>query len=99
MSNTFNGSIFMTRTKKQYTVQLEDDVIDRIDKLAKKLGHNRSQMMRNLIFQGLSDAEVIDKMGIFSAVVFSRDILSKFKKAVLQGKISVDKDGELKMKE
>ncbi|MEN6373835.1 MAG: ribbon-helix-helix domain-containing protein [Smithella sp.] len=89
----------MTRLKKQYTVQLEDDVIARIDKLAKKLGHNRSQMMRNLLLQGLADGEMIDKTGIFSAVMFSKNILSKFKEAVLKGKISVDENGELKMKE
>ena len=41
----------MTRPKKQYPVQLEDDVIGRIDKLANKLGHTRSQMMRNLLMK------------------------------------------------
>jgi metal-responsive CopG/Arc/MetJ family transcriptional regulator len=87
----------MTRPKKQYPVQLEDDFIKRIDKLANKLGHTRSQMIRNLLIQGLADAEMIDKTGIFSAVMFSRDILAKFKEAALRGKIYLDKDGDLKM--
>ena len=87
----------MTRPKKQYTVQLEDDVIGRIDKLANKLVHTRSQIMRNLLMQGLTDAELIDKTGIFSAVMFSKDALVKFKELALRGKIYLDKDGELKM--
>jgi predicted transcriptional regulator len=87
----------MVRLKKQYTVQLEDDVIERIDQLAKKLGHNRSQMMRNLLLQGLADGEMVAKTGIFSAVMFSKNILSKFKEAAIHGKIFLDKNGDLKM--
>jgi len=87
----------MTRLKKQYTVQLEDDVVERIDRLAAKLGHNRSQMMRNMLLQGLDDAEMVDATGLFSAVMFSKAILTKFKEAALKGKIFLDKDGELKM--
>ncbi len=87
----------MTRLKKQYTVQLEDDVVERIDRLAAKLGHNRSQMMRNMLLQGLADAEMVDKTGIFSAVMFSKEIITKVKEAALKGKIYLDKNGELKM--
>ncbi|HNZ32258.1 MAG TPA: ribbon-helix-helix domain-containing protein [Smithellaceae bacterium] len=87
----------MTRPKKQYTVQLEEDVVDRIDKLAKKLGHNRSQMMRNLLLQGLEDGEMIDKTGLFSAVIFSKNILTKFKESVLKGELFLDKHGNLKI--
>jgi predicted DNA-binding protein len=87
----------MIRLKKQYTVQLEDDVIARIDKLAKKLGHNRSQMMRNIIFSGLEDAEMIDKTGMFSAILFSKNILTKIKEAAIRGKLFLDNNGNLKM--
>ncbi len=87
----------MTRLKKQYTVQLEDDVVERIDRLAKKLGHTRSLMMRTMLIQGLEDAEMVDKTGIFSAVIFSKEIISKVKEAALKGRIYLDKNGELKM--
>jgi metal-responsive CopG/Arc/MetJ family transcriptional regulator len=87
----------MVRAKKQYNVQLEDDVVARIDRLAEKLDLNRSQIMRNMLLIGLDEAEVIDKAGIFSAVIFSRDLLKKFKEAALKGKISLDKSGEIKM--
>ena len=87
----------MQRPKKQYTVQLEDDIICRIDRLADSFGYSRSLLMRTLLIQGLEDAEIIDKTGIFSAVRFSRDILIKFKEAALRGKIFLDKKGELKM--
>jgi hypothetical protein len=85
------------RPKKQYTIQLEDDVIKKIDRLAEKLEHSRSHLMRTLLLQGLEDAELIDKTGFFTAVMFSRGILNKFKEAVLKGKITLDKNGELKM--
>jgi len=87
----------MIRPKKQYTVQLEDDVVARIDKLADKLGHSRSQMMRTLLLQGLEDVETVNKTGIFDAVIFSRNILSKIKEAVLKGDLTLDKNGKLKM--
>jgi hypothetical protein len=87
----------MTRLKKQYTVQLEDDVINRIDKLAEKLGHSRSLMMRTFLIQGLDDAEMLNKTGLFDAVLFSKKILTKFKEAVLNGEFSLDKNGNLKM--
>lgn len=84
------------RPKKQYNVQLEDDVVERIDKLAAKLELNRSQLLRNFILGGLDDAEILDKTGVFTAVVFSRNLIRKFKEDVLKGKISLDKQGELK---
>ena len=84
------------RPKKQYNVQLEDDVIERIDELAVKLDLNRSQLLRNFILSGLEDAEVLDATGIFKAVIFSRDLIKKFKEAALKGKVSLDKHGELK---
>jgi metal-responsive CopG/Arc/MetJ family transcriptional regulator len=86
------------KPRKQYTVQLEDDVIARIDKMAAKLEHNRSQLMRNFIIGGLEDVELVDKTGIFTAVFFSRDLMRKFKKAILNGKVSLDKQGEIEIK-
>lgn len=88
----------MARLKKQYTVQLEDDLVERIDRLANKLGHTRSLMMRTLLIQGLEDAEMVDNTGIFSAVMFSKDIIAKVKEAALKGKLYLDKKGEIKMK-
>jgi hypothetical protein len=88
----------MMRPKKQYNVQLEDDVIDRIDKMAAKLEHTRSQLLRNFILAGLQDAELIDKTGVFTAVFFSRDLMRKFKEAILKGRVSLDKRGEIEIK-
>jgi hypothetical protein len=91
-----NGD-YMTRVKKQYNVQLEDDVVARIDRIAEKLDLSRSQMMRNMLLIGIDDAEAVDKTGLFSAVMFSRDLIRKFKESVLKGRISLDDDGELKL--
>ena len=86
------------KPRKQYTVQLEDDVIARIDKMAAKLEHTRSQLLRNFILAGLQDAELIDKTGVFTAVFFSRDLMRKFKEAILKGRVSLDKRGEIEIK-
>lgn len=42
----------MKRPKKQYTVQLEEAFVQKIDELSEKLGLSRSQLMRNLIKSG-----------------------------------------------
>lgn len=87
----------MTRLKKQYNVQLDDAVVERIDRLAEKLELTRSQAMRNMLLIGLDEGEVIDSTGIFSAVMFSRVLMRKFKEAALRGKISLDENGELQV--
>ncbi len=87
----------MMRRLKQYGVQLEDSVIARIDKLAKKLNQPRSLVMRNLIMGGLKDMEILQKNGIIDAVVFSDHVMSKVKGSLLKGILVLDEKGELKI--
>jgi hypothetical protein len=84
--------------KKQYTVQLEPEFVENIDKLAEKLGLTRSQMMRNLMESAYQDAILLDKVGLFKAVVLGEKVMTKFKEAVLTGKITLDSKGELKVR-
>jgi len=87
----------MMRRLKQYGIQLEDSVVARIDKLAKKLNQPRSLVMRNLIMGGLKDMEILHKTGIIDAVVFSDNVMSRVKTALLKGILVFDENGELKI--
>ena len=85
------------RMLKQYGIQLEYQVIARIDKLAKKLNQPRSLVMRNLIMGGLKDMEILQKTGIIDAAVFSDHVMSNVKTALLKGMLVFDENGELKI--
>lgn len=89
----------MERTRKQYAVQLEDDIIERVDRLAEKLDLNRSQMLRNMIISGLEDTEILNKSGMIYVVKIARDIKEKFLTDVIAGKIGLDKRGKWEVKE
>jgi len=90
---------FIVRKRKlrQYGIQLEDNVVERIDKLAKKLNQPRSLVMRNLILGGLKDMEFFQSTGIIDAVVFSDHVMNKIKSALLKGKLVLDENDELKI--
>jgi hypothetical protein len=85
------------RKLKQYGIQLEDQVVARIDELAKKLNQPRSLVMRNLVLGGLKDMEFLQKTGIIDAVVFSDKIMNKVKSSLLKGKLVLDENDELKI--
>lgn len=85
------------RRLKQYGIQLEDDVVLRIDKMAKKLNQPKSLMMRNLILCGLKEMEFLPQAGIIDAVVFSDNIMNKVKSALLKGNLVLDENDELKI--
>lgn len=85
------------RRLKQYGIQLEDEVVLRIDKMAKKLNQPKSLMMRNLISCGLKEMEFLPQAGIIDAVVFSDNIMNKVKSALLKGNLVLDENDELKI--
>jgi predicted DNA-binding protein len=87
--------ILRKRKLKQYGIQLEDNVVERIDKLAKRLNQPRSLVMRNLVLGGLKDMEFLHKTGIIDAVVFSDNIMNKVKSALLKGILVLDENDEL----
>jgi len=87
----------MARPTKQYNVQLEDDVIERIDRLAEKLELNRSQILKNLLMSGLEDAELINAVGFFDAIKLSKKIRKKIIEDLIMGKLRLDKGGEWKV--
>ena len=87
----------MERLKKQYNVQLEDEVVERIDKLAEMLYLSRSQLMRNFILMGLEDGEILNRTGVLRVVKIGRDIREKFLTDVLGGKLALNQKGGWKV--
>jgi len=83
----------MERPRKQYNVQFEDEVIERIDKLAEKFELNRSQILRNFILMGLEDAEILNKTGVLTVIKISREIRKKFIEDIVEGKLTLGKKG------
>ncbi|HPQ45331.1 MAG TPA: ribbon-helix-helix protein, CopG family [Syntrophales bacterium] len=87
----------MARPKKQYTVQLEPETIEAIDKLAEKHSLTRSQIMRNLIVTGLEDAMILDKVGALKLAQVTDQVVTKIKELFQSGKVRVDKEGRLNL--
>jgi metal-responsive CopG/Arc/MetJ family transcriptional regulator len=50
--------------RKQYTVMLEPEMVEEIDRIANKVGISRSQLMKNMIQVGLDAAKVYESTGV-----------------------------------
>ena len=87
----------MKKSKKQYTVQLDSDFVEKIDAMAEKLDVSRSQLMRNLMVSGYEDAKLLDTFGLFSAFKLGEKAIRKIKEGLVSGKYSLDKKGDLKI--
>ena len=48
--------------------------IDRLDRLAEKIGLTRSQFLRNLVMEGLEETEAFERVGLVRAAITVRDI-------------------------
>lgn len=89
----------MVKAKEQYTVQLDPQFVEKIDKLAGKIGVSRSNMMRNLLEAGYDDAMMLDKIGLLAGVKFGQKLIKKIKEGIASGRITFNEDGELKIKD
>lgn len=85
-------------TKKQYTVMLKPGVVKEVDRIAEKYGLTRSQFMGNLIELAVEEARLMEKAGLFKAVIIADKVMLKFKEALFSGKISLDKNGNLEIR-
>ena len=89
----------MKHPAKQYTVQLDPEFVEKIDKMAEKLGLSRSQMMRNLMKSGFEDAVMLERFGLFSAFRLGQKVMKKIKEGIASGRIRLTKEGDLKIEE
>ena len=60
--------------KENYTIQLEPEFVEKLDKLADKLGITRSQLMRNLVKAAYEDAAIYEKIRLIAATQFFQEI-------------------------
>ena len=65
------------RRDKEIKVSLTQEEMERIEKIAKKLGITKSHLARNLILASLEDAELLNKLGLFDAVKMIEKIREK----------------------
>ena len=84
---------------EQISVQIDKNLLKKIDAMARKLNLSRNQLVRNLIDSGFDDAVMLDRIGLLKAVQFGQKIISKLKKGVATGRITFDKEGELEIKD
>jgi len=73
------GVFIMNKNKEQYTVQLDPDLVAKIDEMAEKIGVKRSQLMRNFIKSGYEDAVMLDKIGMIAAFKFGQKLIRKIR--------------------
>jgi predicted DNA-binding protein len=85
------------RENKQYSVQLDSEIIEKIDYYAKKYDIPRSKLMRNLIMVGLDDMTVLHKAGIIQTVQFADKVITTIKNLIINEKIYIGKNGKLKI--
>lgn len=83
--------------KQQYTVMLKPTIVKEIDEYAAKYNLTRSQLMGNLVESGLDDMKMLDKAGVIPMIYHGSNILKKFKEKLFNGKVSIDKKGEIKI--
>ena len=84
--------------KHQFSVMLRPSVVSEIDKFAEKYNLTRSQLMANIMEGGLDELRTLDKMGIVPIVFQGSGIMKKFKEALFNGKVSLDKKGDIEIK-
>ena len=53
-------------------VRLSDSELDYINKVAKKLEIEKSKFIRNLVLTALDDVKILNRLGIYDAVMFVR---------------------------
>ena len=76
----------MKKKKENFTVQLEPELVAKIDKLAEKLGMSRGQLMRNCLISGFDDAVMLDRLGVLQAINYTSR-LREFKESIYKGEI------------
>jgi metal-responsive CopG/Arc/MetJ family transcriptional regulator len=52
------------RVKPQISITVDAEVINEVDRLALKMGLNRSQLIRNILAMGVADVKLLKKIGL-----------------------------------
>jgi len=69
----------MTKDEKKNLIQigvsLEEEVVETIDRLSRRLKMSRSEFAKNLILIGLDDARLMERFGVFKIRELVRDLM------------------------
>ena len=65
--------------KVKFTISMDKELVDRVDKLAGKLTDgNRSQLIENLVDMGMMDADLLKRFGLLQVARTVQRIGDKF---------------------
>ena len=70
--------------KVSVSVILDKKAVVEIDRIAKKIGISRSKMVRNLAYMGLDDAKMLNRIGIYDAIVGVRTLREYIRKGIIK---------------
>lgn len=85
--------------KQQYTVMLRPSMVEEIDRIRAIRGRKtRSEMMSNLVEQGIEDFQALDRLGLIQAVAIGAKVFNKLKDALRCGDIRLDEKGDLEIR-
>ena len=76
------------------TVKVTPSELKKIDKYAKKMKINRSQMVRNFVEAGMDDLDLMHRTGLLTMALKGVDLLSKIKASLGDDKYQVE-DGKV----
>jgi predicted DNA-binding protein len=71
------GKKMEEKRKYEVRVRLTKEEMERIEKVANKLGIPKARLIRNLTLAGLEDAELLEKLGFFEAIKLIEKIREK----------------------
>jgi predicted transcriptional regulator len=86
----------MKKSYEQISIQVDSDLVKKIDTMAKKLNLSRSTLARNLLASGYEDAAMVDKIGLLTAFQYGQKLTKAIKEGIAKGKIRFT-DGKLKI--
>lgn len=75
--------------EKPIPIKLDDNFIDRLDKLASKAELSRHQLMKNLLQVGLEEVEAFAKIGAIRLAVIIRDLPKSLRKICDMGEVAL----------
>lgn len=70
--------------KKAVTIWISKEMVERIDRLAKKGDLTRSKLLSNVIEVGVEELEIMDKTGIWAMAKIFEDIRQRLRKRKLE---------------
>jgi predicted DNA-binding protein len=61
----------------KFEIRLSKEEMERIEKVANKLGIPKARLIRNLTLAGLEDAELLEKLGLYDIIKLIEKIREK----------------------